>query len=814
MKKVINILIAVFVFGSITNSYSQTYLISAGGSVNTCSGTFYDSGGNGSNYDDFNTYTMTFCSNSGTCISLNFGSIFTRNTDILTIYDGPSTASPSLGSYSGNGTAIGSFTSSGTCLTIRFVPDGNNSVRSGWAAAISCPASSCPTSTSISPSATQNICLGSPTNTLTASTNMSVGCGAAPAISYQWYSSLLNSNTIATATLLPGQTLSTLTPQNLAASTLYYFCVSYAPSCAQTAATQALASNVVQVNIIAAPSVSAAGPDRSICIGSSATLAANTPVTGTGTWSIVAGSPSTNIAQITGGVSNPSATFTPTLGGTYTLRWTITNAPCTASTDDVVFTVGPTTSAAGPDQNLCTTSTATLAANNPAIGVGAWSVTSGPSASSAQFNNTANFNAIFTPAGGAGTYVLTWTITSAGPCVSTDAVSITFVAPPSVSAAGPDQSICIGSGATLAANLPGTGTGTWTVVSGPSTASAQFSSTANQAAIFTPAGGIGTYVLRWSITNAPCTASTDDISVTVACGGGCPACSAGYLQPTDAMAIANENVGNCLVTDCGPANFYDNGGSSADYAVGSLVGGTYRVFCPSIAGNCMRVTFNSFDTEGGGADYLTIGNGPTQNSTFFTTAPANAVGRIFGTPATPFSYTSSHASGCLTFRFRENGNGTQRPGWAAVLSCTPCAGGPTGLTNNDCINATALCSSAAVPSNSTGPGIVAEGCSGVVCPAGGENHTNWYWFQAATTGTLNVQVTPTTATDDYDIAIFGPNVTCGALGAPIRCSDSGATGTTGAIGTPVDLTENVSGDKFVNQLKPEQQGDKVITRTP
>ncbi len=265
------------------------------------------------------------------------------------------------------------------------------------------------------------------------------------------------------------------------------------------------------------------------------------------------------------------------------------------------------------------------------------------------------------------------------------------------------------------------------------------------------------------------------------------------------MAIANENVGNCLVTDCGPANFYDNGGPSANYAVGSIVGGTYRVFCPSIAGNCMTVTFNSFDTETTN-DYLTIGNGPTQNSAFFTTPPANIAGRIFGTPATPFSYTSSHASGCLTFRFRENGNGTQRPGWAAVLSCTPCAGGPTGLTNNDCIHTTALCSSAAVPSNSTGPGIVAEGCSGVVCPAGGENHTNWYWFQAATTGTLNVQVTPTTATDDYDIAIFGPNVTCGALGSPIRCSDSGGTGTTGAVGTPGDLTEDVNGDKFVNQL--------------
>ena len=669
----------------------------------------------------------------------------------------------------------------------------------------------CPTATTIAPAGIQNICIGSATSVLTASTT-TAGAGCTATVQYQWYSSLLNSNTIATATLLPGQTLSTLTPQNLAASTLYYFCVSYAPSCAQTAATQALASNVVQVNIIAAPSVSAAGPDQSICIGSGATLAANTPVTGTGTWSIVAGSPSTNIAQITGGTSNPSATFTPTLGGTYTLRWTITNAPCTASTDDVVFTVGPTTSAAGPDQNICTTLAATLAANNPAIGVGAWSVTSGPSTSSAQFNNTAIINAIFTPAGGAGTYVLTWTITSAGPCVSTDAVSITFVAPPSVSAAGPDQSICIGSGATLAANLPGTGTGTWTVVSGPSTASAQFSSTANQAAIFTPAGGIGTYVLRWSITNAPCTASTDDISVTVTCGGGCPACVTTYLHPAG-IGIAGEKVGACEVADCGPSTYTDDGGPAGNYSndIGSGLGSdaVYRVFCPSIAGNCMQVTFNSFNTYNN-FDVLFVRNGPTEYSPNFT-GPPTSPGAYGGNPSwtnglwgnlgasVPFSFTSTHASGCLTFAFVTSAVNASS-GWSATLSCTPCAGGPSGLTNSDCNKVTALCSNATINSNSTGPGIVAEACNGIVCPAGGENHTNWYWFQAATTGTLDVQVTPTTATDDYDIAIFGPNVTCGALGSPIRCSDSGGTGTTGAIGTPGDLTESVLGDKFVNQL--------------
>jgi len=268
-----------------------------------------------------------------------------------------------------------------------------------------------------------------------------------------------------------------------------------------------------------------------------------------------------------------------------------------------------------------------------------------------------------------------------------------------------------------------------------------------------------------------------------------------YTHPT--IGIANEFVGSCLVSNCGPFTYTDDGlGGGGNYS--NSVNNIYRVFCPSIAGNCMRVTFSSFNTESG-FDWLTIGNGPTQNSTLFTTAPANALGRIMGTPTVPFSYTSTDASGCLTFRFRSDGS-VVRPGWSATLQCIPCAGGPNGTDNNDCQSLTPLCSSAPVSTNSTGPGIVAEGCSGVVCPAGGENHSNWYQFVAQTTGTLNVTVTPVNPADDYDFAIYGPNATCASLGSPIRCSDSGASGVTGAQPPGTGTSEDVTGDGLVSQL--------------
>jgi CSLREA domain-containing protein/uncharacterized repeat protein (TIGR01451 family) len=180
---------------------------------------------------------------------------------------------------------------------------------------------------------------------------------------------------------------------------------------------------------------------------------------------------------------------------------------------NVTVATPPTAAAAGPDQTLCATAPANLAANAPSAGTGAWSVVSGPSTATAQFNSLTNPAATFTPAGGAGTYTLRWTIT--GACAtSTDDVVLTYNAPPTTASAGPDQTFCSTSPAMLAANAPTIGTGAWTVVSGPSTSAAQFSSTSSPTATFTPAGGTGVYTLRWTISNAPCTVSTDDVVLT------------------------------------------------------------------------------------------------------------------------------------------------------------------------------------------------------------------------------------------------------------------------------------------------------------
>jgi RHS repeat-associated protein len=71
----------------------------------------------------------------------------------------------------------------------------------------------------------------------------------------------------------------------------------------------------------------------------------------------------------------------------------------------------------------------------------------------------------------------------------------------------------------LAANTPTIGTGAWSVTSGSSLVPSQFSSThgmgplADPLATFTPAGGASAYILTWTITNAPCTASSSNVTI-------------------------------------------------------------------------------------------------------------------------------------------------------------------------------------------------------------------------------------------------------------------------------------------------------------
>jgi PKD repeat protein/subtilisin-like proprotein convertase family protein len=119
---------------------AQSYLISQGGTITTCSGTLYDSGGSGGQYSNYEDYTITICSSTGGHIELYF-SVFdveSASFDHLTIYDGPNTGSPLLVPSTGSqGLLNQTFESAGSCLTLVWHTDGSVTY-AGFAAEISC----------------------------------------------------------------------------------------------------------------------------------------------------------------------------------------------------------------------------------------------------------------------------------------------------------------------------------------------------------------------------------------------------------------------------------------------------------------------------------------------------------------------------------------------------------------------------------------------------------------------------------------------------------------------------------------------------
>ncbi len=264
-----------------------------------------------------------------------------------------------------------------------------------------------------------------------------------------------------------------------------------------------------------------------------------------------------------------------------------------------------------------------------------------------------------------------------------------------------------------------------------------------------------------------------------------------YTHPT--VGVQSTYNGACLVSTC--SGTYTDNNASGNYAAN--INNIYRTFCPNTAGSCLRATFNSFSMNdtyflcfgpSSCCDYLQILNGPAQNSTALYNNCTSSPGTI----------TSTDPSGCLTFRHVTDGS-VQLAGWSATLSCVACGGGPTGTTNSDCAFATPVCNNTAFNDVSNGPGIAAEGCAG--CNTS-EVYTNWYRIQIANNGTLAFTIDPNNNADDFDPVVYGPNVTCGALGSPVRCSyaASAGNGNTGLGNGAVDASEDVAGDQWVSPL--------------
>ncbi len=267
------------------------------------------------------------------------------------------------------------------------------------------------------------------------------------------------------------------------------------------------ASDTMKITINATPTASAAGGDQTLCGITTATLAANTPATGTGAWSFVSGS-----AVITNSTSATTTVTGLTPGSSYTLRWTVSNGVCPPSTDDAIITVSLLATAnAGSSRVVCATSPAVVLSGNITNAPGSSWTSDGTGAFTP--NNT-TINATYTPSAAdiiAGIVTLTLSTTGHAPCDVSDTMQITISGVPTAANAGPDQTVCGLTTATLAANAPATGTGKWTLVSGSGIITNSASPTSSITGLTT--GTTNTF--RWTISNGACTPSTDDVVIKV-----------------------------------------------------------------------------------------------------------------------------------------------------------------------------------------------------------------------------------------------------------------------------------------------------------
>jgi hypothetical protein len=241
------------------------------------------------------------------------------------------------------------------------------------------------------------------------------------------------------------------------------------------------------------------GSDKGVCVVLVANLAA-IPSVGTGAWSQQSGP---GVITFNPNVNTPAVTATATVAGTYVIRWTETNNVCTDYKD---ITVSYEKAAdAGPNQNICGSLSVILAGNVPASGTGTWSKKNGPGTVTFVPNaNTPNATATVSQYGN---YVLEWKISNGIFCSSTDEVNFIFE---HAADAGPDLHLCNTMTATMAANSPVSGTGTWSQLSGPSLATFTNPSSPGTTVTVT---AYGTYVFNWNIENGGFCHSDDPITV-------------------------------------------------------------------------------------------------------------------------------------------------------------------------------------------------------------------------------------------------------------------------------------------------------------
>lgn len=271
------------------------------------------------------------------------------------------------------------------------------------------------------------------------------------------------------------------------------------------------------------PSATIYNTNLSVCGALTYDLEAEEVWCGEGTWT----STPTGATFEDVNLDNVSVTI-PSFSGDYveyTFNWTISGL-CGTNNDDITVTFynPPTTANAGTDTYYCGTLTGTMAANAPIVGSGSWTTTS----TGVVFNNASNPTTTFTVPT-YGEYTFAWTISNGTCDPSTDNVVITYYQIYTANA-GTDDNICGLTYQLNGNNVSSPSTVSWSLLSGPGTAS--FSNTSINNPIVNTST-YGTYTFQYSITNGPCGTSNDLVEIS-------------FFEPIDVVNNGSSNPNACI----------------------------------------------------------------------------------------------------------------------------------------------------------------------------------------------------------------------------------------------------------------------------
>ena len=281
--------------------------------------------------------------------------------------------------------------------------------------------------------------------------------------------------------------------------------------------------DTIIVRIEEEPDTAKAGPDQFLCNETSFQMDGNLPSSGNGTWSKLYGPSGGSFDTIT----KPNAIFSGAVPGLYIFQWTIANGEC-SNADQVRIEnfAEPSIADAGPDQDLICATEITLAGNDPAIGVGKWSLIDKDDATAPDpvITSSIIYNSTVTGLGpksndSSATYTFEWRISNGPACEpSVDTMIVTVYALADTAKAGHDQGLCKIFDYTLNANEPSSGqTGTWSVIEKPTGAGNPVftpnDSTYNAVVAFDTTK-YGTYKLKWKIQADYCE-SEDTVEITI-----------------------------------------------------------------------------------------------------------------------------------------------------------------------------------------------------------------------------------------------------------------------------------------------------------